>query len=115
MENENKSLYKNGTSTTHALLVISSLIMIGLSVYLTNHYFQTHFPQGLGGSTLCELNSFLNCGAATYSPILRMNNEAIRSNRAGYRDVRCVSSFVVPRTLRPWIHCFHRCLRLRSG
>ena len=69
MENENKSLYKNGTSTTHALLVISSLLMIGLSVYLTNHYFQTHFPQGLGGSTLCELNSFLSCGAATYSPL----------------------------------------------
>ena len=67
MESENKSLYKNGTSTTHALLVISSLLMIGFSAYLTNHYFETHFPQGLGGSTLCEINSFLSCGAATYS------------------------------------------------
>jgi len=43
--------------------------MIGFSAYLTNHYFETHFPEGLGGSTLCEINSFLSCGAATFSSL----------------------------------------------
>ena len=64
-----KSIYKNASSTTHALLILSALLMIGFSIYLTNHYFEVHFPQGLSGSSLCEINSFLSCGAATYSAL----------------------------------------------
>jgi protein-disulfide isomerase/uncharacterized membrane protein len=64
-----KSIYKNASSTTHALLVLSALLMIGFSIYLTSHYFEVHFPQGLSGNSLCEINSFLSCGAATHSAL----------------------------------------------
>ena len=69
MTTENKSLYKNASSGTHGLLILSSILMIGFSIYLTNHYFETHFPEGLTGNSLCEINSFLSCGAATYSAL----------------------------------------------
>ena len=45
MENENKSLYKNGSSASHALLILSALFTIAFSAYLTNHYFEVHFPE----------------------------------------------------------------------
>lgn len=43
--------------------------MIAVSIYMTHHYFQTHFPSGTGlkGAGLCELNSFFSCDKATTS------------------------------------------------
>ena len=44
--------------------------MIGVSIYLTNHFYQVVYPEGLAGaSTLCDINSFFTCDAATLSPL----------------------------------------------
>ncbi len=42
--------------------------MIGLSVYLTTHYFEVKYPEGLGRASICDINSFFNCDVATHSP-----------------------------------------------
>jgi uncharacterized membrane protein/thiol-disulfide isomerase/thioredoxin len=70
MQLTNKSPYRDASTNFHIFTIISALCMIGLSLYLTNHYFEVKFPQGLGGaSTICDINSFFNCDAATLSPL----------------------------------------------
>jgi protein-disulfide isomerase/uncharacterized membrane protein len=51
------------------LLLIAAVGMVISSIYLTGHYFDTHFPQGLGASYLCNFSSFFSCDAASYSPL----------------------------------------------
>jgi protein-disulfide isomerase/uncharacterized membrane protein len=63
------SFFKNANTNFHALFILSALAMIGFSLYLTGHYFDVMFPQGLGASTICDINSFLNCDVATFSPL----------------------------------------------
>lgn len=63
-----KSFYKDSNTTTHILFVLCNLIMIGLSIYLTTHYFDVKYPDGLGKASICDLNSFFNCDVATHSP-----------------------------------------------
>jgi protein-disulfide isomerase len=64
---ENKSL-SNATTTWHGLLILAGIGMIAVSIYMTDHYFDTLFPDGLeGASTLCNINSFFNCNKATMS------------------------------------------------
>lgn len=53
--------------------VLSSIGMVAVSLYLSIHYYQAHFPGALGmdidgNGGLCNLSSFWNCDAATYSP-----------------------------------------------
>jgi uncharacterized membrane protein len=62
-----KSLYKNGSFNTHALLIISSLIMIASSIYLTQHYFNVVFSSSLKAGSICDINSFFNCDSSTLS------------------------------------------------
>lgn len=70
-----RSLTLNGLTGLHALQIIISLGMIGVSVYLTNHYFKIHFPTELGGSSsLCDLSQFWNCDAATHSSAAQFFN-----------------------------------------
>ncbi|MCO4794217.1 MAG: thioredoxin domain-containing protein [Bacteriovoracaceae bacterium] len=65
--NEKKSL-ANATTTWHGLLILAGIGMITVSIYMTNHYFDSMFPTGLtGASTLCDINSFFNCNKATLS------------------------------------------------
>lgn len=47
------------------LLIISLVITIGLFVYLTIHHFSLKL--GLGGSSLCEISSKINCDATATS------------------------------------------------
>ena len=64
---EQRSFYR-GTNLTYQILGgIGGILMVALSIYLTKHYFDVHFPTGLGGSGLCDINAFFNCDVATTS------------------------------------------------
>lgn len=67
MENK-KGLTLNGMTGLNFLFIFISLAMIGVSIYLTTHYYSTLYPTQLGGDSLCNLSSFFNCDASTYSP-----------------------------------------------
>ncbi|MFK7872530.1 MAG: vitamin K epoxide reductase family protein [Oligoflexales bacterium] len=51
------------------ILVVSSLSMMALGLYLTQHYFQVHFPTADEPHGLCNLSSFWNCDQTALSPI----------------------------------------------
>jgi len=64
---EKKSLTQDASLLSHSLVIICSLAMVVLSLYLTNHYFEVHFPTGFESGSLCDINSFFNCDGATLS------------------------------------------------
>ena len=64
---EEKSFYRGTNLTFQVLGGIGAVLMVALSIYLTKHYFDVHFPTGLGGSGLCDINAFFNCDVATNS------------------------------------------------
>ncbi len=66
---DNKSLYQDSSIGTTALTLLISFLMIGVSLYLTNHYFAVKFPTGLESGALCNFNSFFNCDKTTLSPL----------------------------------------------
>ncbi|MBY0452752.1 MAG: thioredoxin domain-containing protein, partial [Bdellovibrionaceae bacterium] len=47
--------------------VLLSCLMLGLSIYLTVHYFEVIYPKGLQSSSFCNLNDFFNCDASIQS------------------------------------------------
>lgn len=58
----------NGMTGKNFLFIMNAAAMIGVSIYLTTHFYSTLYPTKLGeSSTLCNLSSFFNCDAATYS------------------------------------------------
>lgn len=70
METSQKSLTLNGLTGKNFIFIINAFLMMGVSVYLTSHYYEVIFPTSLGGpKSLCDISSFLNCDTATYSPI----------------------------------------------
>ncbi len=64
---EQKSFYKSNQLSKQVLGGLGAVFMIALSIYLTNHYFNTKFPTGIGGGGLCDINAFFNCDVATNS------------------------------------------------
>lgn len=62
-----KSIYHGSSINMTALLFILSSLMIGLSIYLTDHYFKVKFPTGIDAGSLCNISSIFNCDAATHS------------------------------------------------
>jgi uncharacterized membrane protein len=69
MDNQ-KSLTLKGMTGVNFLFVLISVAMIGVSIYLTTHFYEALFPTKLGGAkSLCDLSSFFNCDAATFSPL----------------------------------------------
>ncbi|MBA2404471.1 MAG: thioredoxin domain-containing protein [Bdellovibrionales bacterium] len=69
MENK-KGLTLNGMSGINFMFIMNAVAMIGVSIYLTTHFYNTLYPTQLGsGSSLCNLSSFFNCDAATYSKV----------------------------------------------
>lgn len=64
-----KKLTLNGMTVPHTLLVISALGMIGTSIYLMAHFFQTFYPIGLAEGQICQSAGFFSCDAAAYSPV----------------------------------------------
>lgn len=65
---ESKSL-ENASMNWHILNWIAIIGMIVTSIYLTDHYFTEKFPsaQNLSSGSLCNINSFFTCSAATNS------------------------------------------------
>lgn len=61
MNNSNTLVYKKWP------LVLLSGLMLGLSIYLTFHYFEVMYPRGLQSSSFCNLNDFFNCDATIQS------------------------------------------------
>ena len=64
-----KSIYQDASVNATIALIILSALMIGFSIYLTQHYFDIKFPTGLEGKSLCNINSFFNCSKTTFSQI----------------------------------------------
>lgn len=67
---QKKSLTLNGMSGMNFLFILNAAVMIGVSIYLTSHFYEVLYPTKLGGaSTICNISNFFNCDAATYSKI----------------------------------------------
>jgi protein-disulfide isomerase len=65
-----RSLTMNGITGINFLYIMNAVAMIGVSIYLTTHFYQTLYPTTLGGAgSLCDISNFFNCDAATYSPL----------------------------------------------
>lgn len=64
-----KSLYREESIGTLALILVIGFLMLGTSIYLTNHYFEAKYPTGLISGALCNFNSFFNCDKTTLSPL----------------------------------------------
>jgi uncharacterized membrane protein/predicted DsbA family dithiol-disulfide isomerase len=68
MTDDEKSLTLDGLTGKNVISILISFGIIGVCVYLTGHYTQTHFPDGLGNeSTLCNINQYFTCSHATKS------------------------------------------------
>jgi protein-disulfide isomerase len=69
MENKNR-LTLNGLTTANIIYIAVSLAMVGVSLYLTKHFYNTHFPTpGMSGDTLCNADGFWGCDKATLSSL----------------------------------------------
>ena len=66
---KDKNITLNGMTGIHLIYMALSIAIIGICLYLTNHYFQMQFPTSLDQTTFCDFNSFWNCDAATFSNI----------------------------------------------
>lgn len=67
---QDKGLTLKGMSGTNFLFIINAAVMVGVSIYLTTHFYDTLYPTSLGGGkSLCDVSSFFNCDTATYSKL----------------------------------------------
>ena len=64
-----QSLTTQGITIPYCLLIVLSVAGIGVTLYLTNHYMQVNFPQGIINPSACDINSYFNCDASTLSPL----------------------------------------------
>lgn len=64
-----KSLYRDENISTMGLTLLFGLLMLGTSLYLTNHYYEVKYPTGLASGSLCNFNSFFNCDKTTTSAL----------------------------------------------
>jgi uncharacterized membrane protein len=66
--NNRKNLTLDGMTLHHSILMVLVLCSIGVCLYLTKYYFDSHYPVSLiGGASFCDLSSFWNCDGATFS------------------------------------------------
>ena len=67
---QKKGLTLNGMTGMNFLFILNATAIIGVSTYLTTHFYNTLYPTQLGGaSSLCNISNFFNCDAATYSKL----------------------------------------------
>lgn len=67
---EKKNLTQNGMTVPHTLYIIVSVAMVAVGIYLTKHFYQVHFPAGIGAeSSLCSGDGFWGCHKATESAL----------------------------------------------
>ncbi|MCO4755983.1 MAG: thioredoxin domain-containing protein, partial [Bacteriovoracaceae bacterium] len=56
--------------TPHIIYLAVSLLMVVVSIYLTKHFYNIHFPSGFGGEdALCKGTGFWGCNKATQSAL----------------------------------------------
>ena len=66
---EKKLFYRDASFNSQVIMGIIAAAMIGVSIYLTSHYFQVKFPTSITeASGICNINSFFNCDTTTNSP-----------------------------------------------
>lgn len=65
--NTKKNLTLNGLSIPNTLNLFINIAMLGVSIYLTNHFFNAYFPTTFDDSSLCNLNNFWSCDHASLS------------------------------------------------
>jgi protein-disulfide isomerase/uncharacterized membrane protein len=69
MENE-KGLTLKGMSGRNFLFILNAAVMVGVSIYLTTHFYEARYPTTLGGGkSLCDISNYFNCDTATFSKI----------------------------------------------
>lgn len=61
------SVYNDKKINTTIIVLLLGALMLGFSLYLTQHYFDLRFPTGLESKSLCNVNSFFNCDKTTLS------------------------------------------------
>jgi uncharacterized membrane protein len=64
-----KSLYRDSNINYMLLTILLSILMIAISSYLTQHFFEVKFPTGLSTGSICNINGFFNCDKTTNSPM----------------------------------------------
>lgn len=69
MNTSQKSIYQDRNLNSTIIIFILSSLMIGFSIYLTQHYFALKFPTGLEGKALCNISGFFNCDKTTLSNV----------------------------------------------
>jgi protein-disulfide isomerase/uncharacterized membrane protein len=66
---QNKRLTLNGLTTPNLIYLLISIGMVIVSGYLTNHFYEAHFPTGLTTDSFCSINEFWGCDKASLSPL----------------------------------------------
>lgn len=70
MNTNKKNLTLNGFTVPHTVFVVLSVAMAFVSIYLTKHFYEVHFPTGIGsGDSLCAGDGFWGCDKATLSSL----------------------------------------------
>ena len=69
LDTDTRSLTTQGITVPYTLLILLSVAGLGVTLYLTNHYMQVHFPQGIVEPSACDINQTFNCDASTLSPV----------------------------------------------
>lgn len=68
MENQkSQRLTLNGLTTPNIIYILISIAMVGVSLYLTKHFYNAHFPTGFQEDSLCSISNFWGCDKATFS------------------------------------------------
>lgn len=68
-KSEEPGLTLQGFTPWRLSLALLAIVMIGVSLYLTDHYYAVHFPKTLVSGSMCDVSSFWNCDTATFSPL----------------------------------------------
>ena len=63
------SLTLQGFTPWRFSLALLSIVMIGVSLYLTDHYYEVQFPKTLVAGSMCDVSSFWNCDTAAFSAL----------------------------------------------
>ncbi|MCA9507069.1 MAG: thioredoxin domain-containing protein [Myxococcales bacterium] len=60
---------KISAKSARLITAVIGFLMTVASIYLTNHYFEIHFPTQYNIGSFCNISQFWNCDAAAFSPL----------------------------------------------
>lgn len=99
-----KTVTLEGQNTKFFLHILITAIMAGLSIYLTSHYFDLHYPTGLTGKSICNLSSFFSCDSASFSSLSNLFTVPISMLGLIFSLILLVSSFFSNRNIEGTNH-----------